>query len=152
MPAVFTATATNGGAAPVYTFKVNGQNVQTGSLNTFSSSTLRNGDVVTCDLAGNAACASTPVVTSNSITMEIIPPVPLYFYPNPASSIVHVSSTEPMIKIMIANGQGKIVLFREVGEVLMEDINLGGLGAGIYYIIIVDRSGIKRKGKLVVVK
>jgi hypothetical protein len=152
MQVVFTATAANGGTTPVYTFKVNGQNVQTGSSNTYSSSTFLNGDVVTCELAGNAICASMPVIISNAVTMEITQPTPLFLYPNPASSVVHVSSTQPMFKITIANGQGKIVFFRRVEQTLLEDIDVRGLSAGIYYIVIVHTGGEKKEGKLVIVK
>ena len=69
-PVTFTATATNGGAAPVYQWLVNGNQTGTNSP-TFSSSTLANGDVVTCVMTSNAACATPANITSNGITMVI---------------------------------------------------------------------------------
>ncbi len=65
----FTASSTNGGSSPDYQWKKNGVNIATGS--TFSSSTLINGDVITCVMTSSLACASPPSVTSNQITMSV---------------------------------------------------------------------------------
>ncbi len=69
----FTATATNGGTNPAYQWTLNNNNVGTG--NTYSSSSIANGDVVACILTSNASCASTATVTSNSISMIVTAPV-----------------------------------------------------------------------------
>lgn len=69
---VFTATPTNGGAAPTYQWQVNGVNAGTGGA-TFSTSTLANGDVVTVILTSNATCASPLTATSSGITMTVNP-------------------------------------------------------------------------------
>jgi uncharacterized delta-60 repeat protein/gliding motility-associated-like protein len=66
----FTATITNGGAAPVYQWKINGNNAGTGGP-TFTTSSLVNGDVVTAVLTSNAACTNPVSVTSNSITIAM---------------------------------------------------------------------------------
>jgi beta-glucanase (GH16 family) len=55
----FTAQATNGGSNPVYQWKVNGQNVGANSP-TYTTSTLTNGQAVTCQMTSSAACISTP--------------------------------------------------------------------------------------------
>ena len=59
----FTANPVNGGTAPSYQWKVNGTNVGTNSP-AFISSTLSENDVVTVEMTSNAACVTTPVVTS----------------------------------------------------------------------------------------
>lgn len=74
-PITFTATAVNGGSAPIYTFKVNNNTVQTGASNTWTSSTLVQGDVVSCTMTSNAVCATSVNVNSNSITVNVIAPV-----------------------------------------------------------------------------
>ncbi|MFM9986819.1 MAG: beta strand repeat-containing protein, partial [Flavobacteriales bacterium] len=66
----FTATPTNGGTTPAYQWKVNGSNAGTNSP-TFTTSSLTNGQVVSCELTSNAACASPTTATSNAITVTV---------------------------------------------------------------------------------
>ncbi|MBS1776878.1 MAG: S8 family serine peptidase, partial [Bacteroidetes bacterium] len=66
----FTATPTNGGSSPSYQWKVNNGNVGTNSA-TYSSTTLNNGDVVTCVLTSSATCLTSAAGTSNAITMTV---------------------------------------------------------------------------------
>ncbi len=68
----FTATAVNGGTAPVYQWQVNGANV-TGTGNTYSSATLANGDIVKVILTSNAGCLASNNVNSNTIAMTVNP-------------------------------------------------------------------------------
>lgn len=70
----FTATPTNGGASPSYQWKVNGSNVGTNS-DTYTSSSLGNADVVTCDMTSSGSCATPATVTSNKIIMAVTPTV-----------------------------------------------------------------------------
>ncbi len=74
---LFTATSTNGGTTPTYQWQVNGTNVGTGGT-TYTTTTLANGDIVTCILTSNATCASPLTATSTGITMVVnpIPPTP----------------------------------------------------------------------------
>jgi len=74
----FTATPVNGGASPSYQWKVNGANVGSNS-NTFSSTTLANGDQVVVVMTSNATpCVTGNPATSNTITMTVnaIPATP----------------------------------------------------------------------------
>jgi gliding motility-associated-like protein len=66
----FTATATNGGPAPEYFWKLNSNAAGTDSP-TFTSSGLNNGDVVSCSLVSNAPCTAPSNAASNSITMDV---------------------------------------------------------------------------------
>jgi hypothetical protein len=66
----FTATATNGGSSPTYQWKKNGVNVGTNSTG-YTTSSLLNGDVVTCKLTSSSSCASPSAVTSSGITMTV---------------------------------------------------------------------------------
>ena len=68
--ASFTATPGQGGAAPNYQWQVDG--VAAGANSPlFSSTSLKDGDLVTCTMTSNAQCASPVAVTSNSIPMTV---------------------------------------------------------------------------------
>jgi hypothetical protein len=65
----FTATPTNGGATPLYQWKVNGIGVGPG--NPVYSYSPNNGDVVSCVLTSNIACPVGNPAISNSTTMIV---------------------------------------------------------------------------------
>ncbi|REK49474.1 MAG: hypothetical protein DWQ48_07420, partial [Bacteroidetes bacterium] len=71
-PITFTATPTNGGVSPSYQWKVNGTNVGTNS-DTYVTSTLVDGDIITCELNSSIFCTTGNPATSNSITMTVNP-------------------------------------------------------------------------------
>ena len=73
-PVTFTATAANGGTNPLYQWKVNGQNIGTGSPQ-FTSNSLNNSDIITCTLTSNALCVTSTTVTSNQAVLSIDPPI-----------------------------------------------------------------------------
>ena len=66
----FTATAANSGTNPNYQWKVNGVNVGSSS-SSYSSLLLKNNDTVTCEVTGNATCATVTTATSNAIIVTV---------------------------------------------------------------------------------
>src|SRR5659263_127221 len=70
-----TATPTNGGAAPVYQWKVNGVNVGINS-NTYTYVPV-NGNAVTVVLTSNAVCPTGNPATSAPVTMTVNPLLPV---------------------------------------------------------------------------
>ena len=64
----FIAKAINGGALPVYQWKING--IDTGKNTSSFAASLTNGDVVSCMLAGNAVCTVPATVLSNTIVVS----------------------------------------------------------------------------------
>jgi uncharacterized protein YjdB len=68
----FTATPTNGGTAPTYQWKLNGTDISGATSVTYSSSSLANGNVITCALISNS-CITTATATSAGITMSVNP-------------------------------------------------------------------------------
>jgi hypothetical protein len=70
-PVTFTASTTNGGSSPSYQWMQNGANVGTDSA-TYTSSSLINGDVISCVFISNATpCLSGNPATSNTIAMTV---------------------------------------------------------------------------------
>jgi len=84
----FTATPTNGGSAPSYQWRVNGVNVGT-NASSYTSSTLANGDVVSCVMTSNLTGVTGNPATSNSINMTVSGPV------TPAVTIAQTTGTNP---------------------------------------------------------
>ena len=72
---IFTATPTNGGTTPSYQWKVNGTNAGTNSPIFIYSPA--NNDVVTCVLTSNVICPTGNPATSNAITMNVYPLLPV---------------------------------------------------------------------------
>ena len=66
----FTATPTSGGTSPLYRWRVNNSNVESNGP-TYTTSTLTNGDLVSCIMTSNEACAYPLSDTSNSIIMNV---------------------------------------------------------------------------------
>ena len=72
----FSAAITNGGTTPVYTWFVNGVTIANSNNATFISSTLNNGDVVSCQLNSNTTCLNS-VMQSNNLTEVILNTTPI---------------------------------------------------------------------------
>ncbi|RFZ82916.1 hypothetical protein DYU05_12210 [Mucilaginibacter terrenus] len=69
----FTAVPSNVQTAtqtPDYQWKVNGDLKGSNSA-TFTSSTLRNGDIVTCEMDSHVKCSALPITISNPITVQV---------------------------------------------------------------------------------
>ena len=87
----FLATQTYGGSNPTYQWKVNGKSVGTNSPS-YSTSSLTNGQIVSCILTSNASCVSQITAVSNSITMGVTSTI------TPAVSIAIGSGSNPTVK------------------------------------------------------
>ncbi len=68
----FTATPTNGGAAPSYQWKRLATTVATGGP-TFTPTSVANGDKYSVVLTSNAVCATPASISSDTITMTVVP-------------------------------------------------------------------------------
>lgn len=72
VPITYLSSSQNEGLNPNYQWQINGQNVGTNST-TFTSSTIKNNDVISCILTSSATCALPIVDTSNLIVTGIDP-------------------------------------------------------------------------------
>jgi hypothetical protein len=71
-PVTFQAIAANAGPSPVYVWKLNNTAVGTNS-NSFTSSTLSDGDNITCIVTSNSSCSMGLRDTSDGIKMIVYP-------------------------------------------------------------------------------
>lgn len=99
----FNAAALNGGSNPVYQWKVNGNAAGTNSA-IFTTSSLTNGNSVTCDLTVNLGCGSS-TVTSNAIIVSVSPSV------NPAIAI-----TSSAVSVCAGNDGSNIIFTTTVSN------------------------------------
>ena len=85
MAVTFAATAEQAGSNPFYQWKINGNNVGTGSSH-FTTSSLNDGDIITCDCNADpyAKCLQYSSATSNAITAGIQTPThtPVNIFPS----------------------------------------------------------------------
>jgi gliding motility-associated-like protein len=76
-PATFTAIPANGGTVPNYEWQVNGITAEEG-VNPFITSTLKNGDVISCVMTSSLPCAL-PTLSSTNITVSVQAPPAVSF-------------------------------------------------------------------------
>jgi hypothetical protein len=69
----FVAQGQGGGTSPVYDWKINGVSIGNSS-NQFATSSLINGQSVSCSMISNAVCAASTPVLSNAIAVSIAQP------------------------------------------------------------------------------
>ena len=72
-PVTFTATPVDGGTAPAYQWLVNGVPAIGAGGPQFNTTTLANGDQVSCQLTSNAVCSINPFALSNVLSMNLLP-------------------------------------------------------------------------------
>ena len=76
-PVTFTATTTTGGTNPVFDFRINGSSVQSGASAEYTTSTLANGDVATCNMVSNDGCVTVTTASSNSVVINVLVALPV---------------------------------------------------------------------------
>ena len=98
----FTSSTQNPGTNPNYNWMVNGVSVQNGSSDVFSSATLNDGDIVSCELTSDDPCVTITTASSDQVTMIVSPIV------NPtvtlASNTTTACSNVPVIFTATENG------------------------------------------------
>jgi gliding motility-associated-like protein len=72
IPVSFNAAINNGGANPVYQWKLNGSNVGS-NINSYIHNTPVDGDIINCQLTSNAVCVTNNPALSNNLSIDIDP-------------------------------------------------------------------------------
>lgn len=145
-PITFTASAKNGGLNPEYQWQVNDVDAYTGSA-TFTTSSLKDGDKVSCMLISDAECTTANTALSDKITVHIIMPVTLFtpnaFTPNGDGVndtwLIAGIALHPAAKVNVYNRYGQQV-FHSTGYTKAWGGDNKGNGspcaAGVYYYMI----------------
>jgi PKD repeat protein len=139
----FMATTTNAGSSPTFQWQINGSNAGTG-LSTFTSATLNNGDVVTCNMTSSAPCASPALVTSNSITMVVnpVPPTPVITQTGTLlSSDAPTGNQWYLDGVLIPGATGQTYTFTANGDYTVV-VTLAGCSSAVSNTITVTTTGI----------
>ncbi len=120
---IFTATVTNAGTNPEVRWKRNGQVISNTSGLSWSTTTLRDGDVISADLVSGAQCATPFLVSStNRLTMRVSTGViipgssvgSVTLYPNPTTGkftlmVTGTNGKGRQMRIQILNAVGQSV-------------------------------------------
>ncbi|MES2645345.1 MAG: PKD-like domain-containing protein [Bacteroidota bacterium] len=94
----FTANPVNGGSAPIYQWKLNGNNVGTNNA-AFLTTSLVSGDQVTVQLVSNGVCANTSPVSNIAANVILRDPIPAQ--PDIPSGITEVCPGTPNLSYSI---------------------------------------------------
>lgn len=147
----FSVSPTNEGPNPTYQWQVGGSTVGTGT--SYTTTTLTNGQVVTCILTSDLPGVTGSPATSNAITMVVTAPVGISelkdlsnrisIYPNPISDKLFVntgSSEIGAMTITIMDANGKLV--KKIKALANQPIDISDLGKGIYVLYIETIKGV----------
>jgi gliding motility-associated-like protein len=109
-PITFTATPTNGGTNTTYQWKVNGVNASTtANTATFSSASLKDGDVITCAITSSAdLCPTALTATSNSITVQVTKAAVTSLSITANDTIICVGSTVNLNAVSVNGGANPV--------------------------------------------
>ena len=118
----FTAIAINGGATPTYQWKKNGVDVNGEVTNIYTTSSLVQGDVITCVMTTSLTCATGSPASSNGITMTVNPLPAIGLIVGGTASICTGTGTNVTIALSVS---GTNYQLRDAGNV-----NVGAPVAG----------------------
>ncbi len=154
---MFTANVLNGGATPGYQWMVNGIPVSGANTQTYTTNTLSNNDVVSCEVNSSSACtglkgtgAATVTVSGTGVhSVNAISDVTLV--PNPNKGIFTLQgilgSTVEEVSVEVTNMLGQVVYTSTIatrnGE-LNEKIQLGSNIANGMYILNLRSGSVNR--------
>lgn len=129
----FKSTVTNAGDAPAYQWKRNGEDIPDGNDSVWSSTSLRTGDTICCEVTSGYECATPRKVLSNCIVMKVNVGVDgihagndISVYPNPNNGIFTLEATESAV-LYVSNLQGQLIS----EHVIMKGKNRISLPVGI---------------------
>ncbi|MCD6011022.1 MAG: C-terminal target protein [Flavipsychrobacter sp.] len=144
---MFTANVLNGGATPTYQWMVNGMPVSGANAQTYTTNTLSNHDIVSCDVTSSSACSglsgsgSATVTISGTGVNNVIAMSDVTLVPNPNKGMFTLQGklgtiADQEVSVEVTNMLGQVVYTSKAavrnGE-LNERVELGNnLANGMY--------------------
>jgi hypothetical protein len=150
------SSLTNGGSAPTYQWKLNGQNVSGAISNKWNTTTLKDGDSVCLLVTSSDQCATPKSTLSNCLRMKVptgVGPLnplrgDLQVYPNPTTSSLVIEGAGIGSMIQVNNIIGQTV-YQGVIISAKETINTSQWAAGAYLLHLTDKDGMRIVRKVV---
>lgn len=150
-PILFTASVTNAGPNPFYSWKKNGLNVW-GNSSTYYLAAPANGDVITCTVT-SSACAPNSIASSNALTLTVngssgilnnsLPEISISVFPNPVVKEINIDLGSVF--------EGQLILRNMVGTNCFSQFIQGKsftinppLATGVYELVIISKNGVGR--------
>jgi hypothetical protein len=150
------SSLTNGGIAPTYQWKLNGQSVIGATQNKWNTTTLKDGDSVCLLVTSSDQCATPKSTLSNCLVMKVpagVRPLnslrgDLQVYPNPVSKELVIDGATVGTSIQINNIIGQTIYSGIINN-RKEIINTSSWVPGAYVLHLTDNDGNKIIRKMV---
>jgi hypothetical protein len=140
------SSLTNGGTSPTYQWKLNGQNVNGATKNTWSITTLKDGDSVCLWVTSSDQCATPKSTLSNCLGMKVPTNITnplqgdLGVYPNPASKQLTIDGATIGATIQVNNIIGQTI-YKGTIQSAKETINTSLWTPGGYLLHLTNKDG-----------
>lgn len=138
----FSVSAANPGTTPVYQWKINTINVGSNSP-TFTTSSLQNNDVLSCEITSNEPCLTSQTATVTKMVTVIPQPCSLsgeefeveaiQYYPNPVKNYFTIKSTSAIKNVIIYNMLGQKIIDKQINSTETE-LDLSMLSNALYFV------------------
>lgn len=151
LESTFTATVSNCNN-PELQWTLNGKDIPGATANTWSSTTLIDGDIISCRLTCKDTCPSPRDTISNKVDMDVamsvreVATLTTEVYPNPNNgrfTLTIDGFSERLLPISITDVLGNIVHQVKAGELTFIDIS--DKPSGVYFVEITDGNNVVRK-------
>jgi hypothetical protein len=146
----FSATATGGSTGKSYQWSINGTPVSGATSSTFVSNTLTNGNIVTCRVTNNDACANS---TDKSVTIYVnslgvadgkAQPLTISIHPNPNQGtfiVEMLSDSREEAQLIVTNILGQVI--KQLSIEANKEVTIHLDTPGMYFVSAITRQGQK---------
>ena len=165
----FTATTATGGSNPIFNFIINGSTVQSSGSATYTTTTLKNGDRVSCNLISDEICLTSLTASSSQVIVNILGALPVHLVSFKGTKAVNgnllewITSMEINSSFFVVERSKNGIDFTDIGQVsatgqstaaqtysLLDKKPFGGIN--YYRLRMVDANGYTEYSYIIVIK